>query len=145
MKNQTTVRKTESSVKHFTQWLKSEPRFENHNILDIETEELDNYVGSVLLSICNDDGTDYIPDTVTSYNRSIARFLKENRYPCDMVTDKQFQTPRTILMSKRKELKQKGKPPSEEKLLAKKGCIRLACAKYNVASTHNAFQTSRRN
>ena len=47
-----------------------------------------------------------------------------------MVTDKQFQTSRTVLMSKRKELKQKvkgSKPqaselitPSEEKLMAEK-------------------------
>ena len=52
-----------------------------------------------------------------------------------MAPDKQFQTSRTVLMSKRKELKQKGKgsklqasesiTPNEEKLMAEKGCIRL--------------------
>ena len=62
-----------------------------------------------ILSIRKNDGTDYEPDTLTSYHRSIARYLKENKYPLDMVTDKQFQTSRTDLMSKRKELKQKGK------------------------------------
>ena len=56
-----------------------------------------------------------------------------------MVTDKQFQTSRTVLMSKRKELKQKGKgskpqasetiTPSKEKLMAKKGCIGLTSPK----------------
>ena len=53
MKNKNTVRKTESTVKHFTQWLESQPRYENRNILDINAEQLDNYVqlGSFLLSI----------------------------------------------------------------------------------------------
>ena len=79
------------------------------------------------------NGTDYEPDTLTSYHRSIARYLKENKYPFDMVTDKQFQTPRTVLMSKRKELKQKGKgskpqasetiTPSKEKLMDKKDAL----------------------
>ena len=40
------------------------------------------------------------PDTLTSYHRSIARYLKENKYPFDMVMDMQFQTSRTVLMSK---------------------------------------------
>ena len=139
MRNKNTVRKTESTIKHFSQWLKSQPRYENRNILEIEAEKLDNYVGSFLLSIRKNDGTDYEPDTLTSYHRSIARYLKENKYPFDMVTDKQFQTSRTVLMSKRKELKQKGKgskpqasepiTPNEEKLMAEKGCIGLTSPK----------------
>ena len=32
-----------------------------------------------------DDRSDYEPDTLTSYHRSIARYLKENKYPFDMI------------------------------------------------------------
>ena len=79
-----------------------------------------------------DEGDCNIPDA----------FLKkrgDNKYLFDMVTDKQFQTSRTVLMSKRKELKQKRKDskpqasepitPSEEKRMAEKGCIGLTSPK----------------
>ena len=51
MRNKNTVRKTESTIKSFSQWLKSQPMYENRNILEMEAEQLDNYVGSFLLSI----------------------------------------------------------------------------------------------
>ena len=54
--------------------------YENGNILGIEAEQLDNNVGSFLLSIQKNDGTDYEPDTFTSYHRSVARYRKENKY-----------------------------------------------------------------
>ena len=37
----------------------------------------------------------------------LGRKATKTKYPFDMVTDKQFQTSRTVLMSKRKELKHK--------------------------------------
>ena len=50
IRNKNMVRKAESTIKHFSQWLKSQPRYENRNILEIEAEQLDNYVGSDTLN-----------------------------------------------------------------------------------------------
>ena len=61
------------------------------------------------MSIRKADGSEYVPDTLTSYHRSIDRFLKEKKYLYSLVNDKEFETSRAVLQSKRKELKQKGK------------------------------------
>ncbi|XP_056000117.1 uncharacterized protein KIAA1958-like [Ostrea edulis] len=135
MRNKNTVRKTESAMKQFTTWLKQEPRNETREVNKMNPSELDNYIGSFLLSIRKADGSDYEPDTLTSYHRSIDRYLRENKYPFSLVNDKEFATSRTVLISKRKELKQKGKggrpnaaeplTKSEENILKEKGCIGL--------------------
>ncbi|XP_062619802.1 uncharacterized protein KIAA1958 homolog [Saccostrea cucullata] len=135
MKNKNTVRKTQSAVKQFTTWLQLSPRNETREINRIPTSELDNFIGSFLLSIWKADGSEYEPDTLTSYHRSIDRYLKEKKYPYSLVNDKEFETSRTVLMSKRKELKQKGKGSkpnaaepltvSEENKLKEEGCIGL--------------------
>ena len=62
-----------------------------------------------ILSIRKNDGTDYESDTLTSYHRSIARYLKENKYPFDMVIDKQFQTSKQFSCPNEKSSNKKGK------------------------------------
>ena len=109
MKNKNTVGKTQSAVKQSTTWLQMIPRFETREINKIPPGELDNFVGSFLLSIRKADGSEYEPDTLTSYHRSIDRFLKEKKYLYSLVNDQEFETSRAVLQSKRKELKQKGK------------------------------------
>jgi hypothetical protein len=74
MRNVNTVRKTESSVRVFQQWLAQPPRNDERNICSIMPPELDNYIGSFLLSVRKADGSDYEPDTLTSYHRSIDRY-----------------------------------------------------------------------
>ena len=69
MKNKNTVRKTQSAVKQFTTWLQMSPRFETREINKIPPGELNNFVGSFLLSIRKADGSEYEPDTLTSYHR----------------------------------------------------------------------------
>ena len=79
------------------------PRFETREINKIPPGELDNFVGSFLLSIRNADGSEYEPDTLTSYHRSIDRFLKKKKYLYSLVNEKEFETSRAVLQSKRKE------------------------------------------
>jgi hypothetical protein len=72
---------------------------------------------------------------LTSYHRSIDRYLRGKKYQFSLVNDKEFAISRTGLNSKRKELKQKRKgarpnaaeplTKSEEKVLKEKGCIGL--------------------
>ena len=135
MKNKNTVRKTVTVMRQFTNWLAMSPRNETREINTIQADELDNYIGSFLLSIRKSDGEQYEPDTLTSYHRGIDRHLRDKKYPFSLIKDKEFATSRAVLASKRKELKQKGKGNkpnastplslSEEKALKDKNCIGL--------------------
>lgn len=135
MKNKNTAKKTATTTRQFRKWLEKAPRYEGREIETIEPYELDNYIGSFLLSMRKADGSEYEPDTLTSYHRGIDRYLKEKKYPYCMVTDKEFGTSRKVLSSKRKELKEKGmgnRPnaaeplnATEENILTEKGCIRV--------------------
>ncbi|KAH3806136.1 hypothetical protein DPMN_134451 [Dreissena polymorpha] len=64
-------------MRHFQRWLSEPPRNETRSVCDIMTTELDNYIGSFLLSIRKADGSEYEPDTLTSYHRGNDRFVKE--------------------------------------------------------------------
>ena len=135
MKNKNTVRKTVTVMRQFTNWLEMPPRKETREINTIQADELDNYIGSFLLSIRKANGEQYEPDTVTSYHRGIDRYLRDRKYPFSLVVDKEFATSRAVLASKRKELKQKGKgnrpnastplSKGEEKALKDKNCVGL--------------------
>ena len=65
MKNKNTVRKTVTVMRQFTNWLAMSPRNETREINTIQADELDNYIGSFLLSIRKSDGEQYEPDTLT--------------------------------------------------------------------------------
>lgn len=77
MKIEDMIKKTQSAVQQFTTWLKLSPRFERNKI---PPSKLDNFEGSFLLSIRKADGSKYEQDTLTSYHRSIDRFLNEKKY-----------------------------------------------------------------
>ena len=92
MKNKNTVRKTQSALKQFTTWLQMSPRFETREMNKIPSGELDNFVGSFLLSIRKADGSENEPDTLISHHSSIDRFLKEKKYLYSLVNDKELET-----------------------------------------------------
>jgi hypothetical protein len=73
MRNQNTVKKTESSMKVFQRWLAEPPHLETRPFWQLQAAELDPLIGSFLLSIRKADGSEYEPDTLTSYHRSIDR------------------------------------------------------------------------
>lgn len=54
------------------------------------------------------DGTDYEPDTLTSNHRAIERYLRDQNYPKNILTDPDFETSRRVLLSRRKMLKGNG-------------------------------------
>lgn len=73
------------------------------------------YVGAFLLCLKKEDGTDYEPDTVTSFHGDIQIHLKKNGYPCNILTWDHFYTSKEVLESKRKKLKRDlGKPNKAE-------------------------------
>ena len=56
-----------------------------------------------------EDGTDYEPDTLVSFHRGIQRHLKEFGYQECIVSSPLFVKSKTVLATRRKELKAKGK------------------------------------
>ncbi|XP_053381922.1 uncharacterized protein KIAA1958-like [Mercenaria mercenaria] len=132
-RNINTLKKNESAVRQFQRWLSSEPRHVTVELTEIPVERLDDYIGSFLLSIRKADGSNYEPDTLTSYHRGIDRYLREQNYPFSMVNDREFSSSRAVLAAKRKELKMIGKggrpnaakPPTTDMqiLLKEKKCI----------------------
>ncbi|XP_033730156.1 uncharacterized protein KIAA1958-like [Pecten maximus] len=107
-RNENTVKKTEGCIKRFQECIQSPPRYDSRDILQILPFELDIYIGGFLLSLQKNDGSNYEPDTLTSFHRGIDRYLRENGYLVNILTSDLFSTSRQVLQSRRKELKQKG-------------------------------------
>ena len=53
-------------------------------------------------------GKEYAPETLKSFQSSISRELKEEKYGHDILTSPLFQQSRDILAAKKKDLKNKG-------------------------------------
>ena len=79
------------------------------------------------------DGSEYEPDTLSSYHRSIDRFLKEKKYLYCLLNDKEFEQAELYCNMNEKKIKQKGKgckpdaaeplTSAEENKLKEEGCI----------------------
>ena len=102
-----TRKKTDQCVSRFRNWLR-----DTHEITTqlefIPADDLDTYLGAWLLAIRKQDGSDYEPDSLTSFHRGIARFLKAQGYEHCILKDDKFSTSRSVLAAKRKQLKSKG-------------------------------------
>jgi hypothetical protein len=61
------------------------------------------------MDLKREDGSDYEPDTLTSFHRAIKRKLDEIGYGFDMVKSSEFKTSKKVLEARRKDLKQSGK------------------------------------
>ena len=61
-----------------------------------------------LLELKKPNNTDYEPDTLTSFHRSINRQLEEIGYGYSLVDSKEFKLSKKVLESRRRDLKQKG-------------------------------------
>ena len=55
------------------------------------------------------DNSEYEPDTMSSFSRSIQRFLDDNNAKVDILKDEEFKVSREVLRSKRQELREQGK------------------------------------
>lgn len=106
MKNKNTVRKTTGDMLILTDWLKEQGVFQSVETLD--PDSLDNLLAKFFMSVRKEDKSEYEPDSVKSIQCSISRYLKEKRYPKNILTDDEFQHSRAVLCAKRKALKQHG-------------------------------------
>lgn len=94
-KNPNTTRKTESTVKKFTEFLEGEG-FKGAKITEFGTTQLDALIGKWVMNAKKEDGTEYEPDSLTSMHRGLDRYLTENNYEHSILTSALFDTSRRV-------------------------------------------------
>ena len=97
MKNQNTQMKTHSDLKKIHSWLESIG--EQRKVESIPSKELDLYLARFFLSVKKKNDKEYEPDTLKAYQANLHRYLADKQYRGNILT---------VLMSKRKSLKQQG-------------------------------------
>ena len=78
----------------------------NEKIESLPASELDHLLSKFFLNARKKNGEDYEPATVSSFQRSIQRYLSEKKYPFNILKDNEFKKPRKVLAAKRKSLVQ---------------------------------------
>ena len=113
MKNKNTLRKTKGELKKFEEYLCSVN--EMRPVSEIDARGLDTYLARFFLSAKKNNGEEYEPDSLKSFQLSVNRHLNDKGIKMNLVEDVEFKHSRDVLMSKRKLLKQQGKGNRENK------------------------------
>ena len=112
-KNKNTTMKTRSDTNLFVSWLESQKEY--RKLQEIPPSELDSYLGKFYLSVRRLDGSDYEPDTLSSFQNSIERHLTDKHYGWKIKTSDEFCHSRDVLATKGKALKKdiRGNKPNK--------------------------------
>ena len=76
----------------------------NEKIESLPASELDFLLSNFFLNARKKNGEEYEPATVSSFQRSIQRYLSEKKYPFNILKDNEFEKSRKVLAAKRKSL-----------------------------------------
>ena len=104
-----TVKATNTSVKQFVNFLQSTKCSQPDQFYLFAPEMLDQLLAKFFVGARQCDGSEYEPDTLTSYQRGIDRFLSERGYQYSICRDTIFKKSQEALGAKRRDLKAKGK------------------------------------
>ena len=102
-----TVKKTMYDMNVFQKFL--DECGEKRRITEIAPAELDSLLCNFYITAKKKDNTAYEPDTMSSFSRSIQRYLEDNKAKFNIFKDEEFKVSREVLKSKRRELKKQGK------------------------------------
>ena len=70
----------------------------------LAASKLDHLLSKFFLNARNKNGDDYEPATVSSFQRSIQRYLSEKKYPFNILKENEFEKSRKVLAAKQKSL-----------------------------------------
>ena len=76
----------------------------NEKIESLPASELDHLLSNFFVNARKKNGEEYEPATVSSFQRSIQRYLSEKKYPFNILKDNEFEKSRKVLAAKRKSL-----------------------------------------
>ena len=82
---------------------------EKRRITEIALAELDSLLCNFYITAKKKDNTSYKPDTMSSFSRSIQRYLEDSKAKLNILKDEEFKVSREVLKSKRQELKKESK------------------------------------
>ncbi|KAK3741660.1 hypothetical protein QZH41_005088 [Actinostola sp. cb2023] len=114
-KNPNTRRKTESDLNIWYKWCQSVK--DERKMEDIPEAELDKLLCYFFIKVKKNNGDDYEPDTLTSFQRSFDRHLRENGKTFCIFKDRSFVKSQEVLASKRKQLRKEGRGRKPNKAL----------------------------
>jgi len=120
-KSKNTQYKTKSDLNAWTKFCESLK--ESRAIEDIPANELDLLLSKFFISVRKQNGTEYEPGTLSSFQRSFQRHLHEKGSLINILKDNEFSKSREVLAAKRKNLVRQGKgncPNEQESLLKPK-------------------------
>ena len=100
------VRKTRSDTNVWYKWCAKNG--EVRRMEDMPTIELNSLLSHFVMKIWKKDGSEYEPNTITSFFRSFDRYLKDKGQQQRLLFDCEFATSRQVIEAKGKELRKQG-------------------------------------
>ena len=102
-KSANTNKKTATDMNTLLRYMEANG-IKNEKIESLPVSELDHLLSKFFLNARKKNGEEYEPATVSSFQRSIQRYLSEKKYPFNILKDNEFEKPRKVLAAKRKSL-----------------------------------------
>ena len=107
MLNKNTMRGLKGAAAKFQNFL--DKKNEGTNMLNLEENLLDQYIAGWLLDMRKSDGSQYEPNTLSTYLQNLARHFSVNGSKLDIIHDKKsFGMTHKVLSSKKRDLKRQG-------------------------------------
>ena len=107
-KAKTTIKKTKSDMEIFQRYLETINKCEKQ-IEYLPKEELDHLLCKFFINVRKTNGDEYEPSSLSSFQRSLQRYLTENNIQTNILKDVEFEKSRQVLAAKRKNLVKQGK------------------------------------
>ena len=107
-KNRKTVKKTKPDWKRFDAYCQGKMSG-CFDLTDIPAPDLDKLLCSFFKDLRKKDGSDYEPDRVSSFQKSIQLQITEQKLPFKILKDDAFSRSRSVLAAKRKSLVKEGR------------------------------------
>ena len=107
-KAKSTRTKTKSDLKVFHRYLETINRG-GKQIEHISKAELDHLLCKFFIDVRKANGDEYEPSSLSSFQRSLQRYLTENNIQTNILKDLEFEKSRQVLAAKRKNLVKQGK------------------------------------
>ena len=84
------------------------------NVMNIPAATRDKLLGKFFKDVRKQNGDGYEPDSISSFQKSIQRHLKELKLPFNILQDEEFHCSREVLAAKRKNLvkQERGNKPN---------------------------------
>lgn len=105
MYNENTVKKTKSCLRKLTGFFMS--KGESRPLEHIPSDELDSLLCSFFKEARKLDGDEFEPMSLGAFQCALDRYLRQHKYPCDILSDHKFALSRGVLIARKKELRSK--------------------------------------